>query len=199
MEGGRMSGGPARRKLILFMSMSLDGFAARRNGEIDWIGGSRPHDDGRQRSVSELLGQTGLLVLGRCAAQDMARAWPSSQSPTGKLMNALPKVVFSRTISEIEWSNARVSQRPVQEELAELKREAGKDIVIFGGVSFARSLAGDGLIDEYRLTVQPVALGDGLPLLHGLPQPLPLELISSTAWADGPVTHHYAGTAGSAR
>lgn len=194
-----MSGEPAQRKLILFMSMSLDGFAARRDGLIDWIGQSRPHDDKRQRAVSELLGQTGLLVLGRRAAVDMAQAWPGSQSPTGNLMNALPKVVFSSTLSEIEWSNARVSDRPVQEEVAELKRQAGKDIVVFGGASFARSLAGHGLIDEYRLTVQPVALGDGLPLLHGLPEPLALELVSSTAWADGPITHTYASTAGSTR
>lgn len=109
-----MSGEPAQRKLILYMSMSLDGFAARPDGAIDWLGQSRPHDDRRQRAVSELLGQTGLLVLGRRAAQDMAVAWPSSQSQTGKLMNALPKVVFSSTLNEVEWSNARVSDRPVQ-------------------------------------------------------------------------------------
>ena len=69
--------------------------------------------------------------------------------------------------------------------------EPGKDIVVFGGASFARSLAAHGLIDEYRINVQPVALGDGLPLLHGLPEPLPLELVSSTAWADGPITQTY--------
>lgn len=62
---------------------------------------------------------------------------------------------------------------------------------MFGGASFARSLTGHGLIDEYRLTVQPVALGDGLPLLHGLTEPQPLELVSSTAWADGPITQTY--------
>ena len=73
------------------------------------------------------------------------------------------------------------------------KRQPGKDIVVFGGAGFARSLARHGLIDEYRVTVQPVALGDGLPLLHGLPEPLPLKLVSATAYADGPVTHTYVG------
>ena len=99
--------------------------------------------------------------------------------------------MFSSTLGTVEWSNARVSDRPVEEEVPELKREPGKDIVVFGGASFARSLAAHGLIDEYRINVQPIALGDGLPLLHGLPEPLPLELVSSTAWADGPITQTY--------
>jgi len=106
-------------------------------------------------------------------------------------MNATPKVVFSHTLGVVEWSNARVSARPVEEEIPELKREPGKDIVVFGGASFARSLAAHGLIDEYRINVQPVALGDGLPLLHGLADAVPLRLVSSTAWADGPITQTY--------
>jgi len=181
----------AQRKLILYMSQSLDGFAARRDGTMDWLGRSLPYDAQRQRAVEELLGRTGLLVLGGRAAQGMAQAWPSSRSPTGEYMNALPKIVFSGSLTELDWSNARVCNRPVEEAIPELKREAGKDIVVFGGASFARSLAGSGLIDEYRLVVQPVALGDGLPLLHGLPEPLRLELVSSTVYADGPIAHTY--------
>jgi dihydrofolate reductase len=186
-----MSDEPAQRRLILYMSMSLDGFAARRDGVIDWLGDRQPHGAHRQRGVAELLGQTGTLVLGRRAAQDMARAWPSSQSATGRLMNALPKVVFSSTLTDLEWSNTRVTGRPVEEEIPELKDQPGEDIVVFGGASFARSLAAHGLIDEYRVNVQPVALGDGLPLLHGLGEPQRLELVSSTTWADGPITHTY--------
>ena len=186
-----MSGEPAQRKLILYMSMSLDGFAARRDGTMDWLGEKQPHGGHRQRAVAELLGQTGMLVLGRRGGEDMAQAWPSSQSPTGELMNALPKVVFSSTLTHVEWNNARVSDRPAEEEIPELKGQPGKDIVVFGGASFARSLAAHGLIDEYRINVQPVALGDGLPLLHGLDEPLRLELVSSTAWADGPITQTY--------
>jgi dihydrofolate reductase len=181
----------AQRRLILYMSMSLDGFAARRDGTMDWLGEKQPHGAHRQRAVAELLGQTGMLALGRRGGEEMAQAWPGSISPTGELMNALPKVVFSSTLTELDWSNTRVSGRPVEEEIAELKAEPGKDIVVFGGVSFARSLAGHGLIDEYRINVQPVALGDGLPLLQGLPEPKPLELVASTAWADGPITQTY--------
>jgi dihydrofolate reductase len=81
--------------------------------------------------------------------------------------------------------------RPAEEEVPELKGQPGKDIVVLGGAGFARSLAAQGLIDEYRINVQPVALGDGLPLLHGLDEPLRLELVSSTAWADGPITQPF--------
>ena len=186
-----MTGEPAQRKLILYMSMSLDGFAAGRDGRMEWLGGAQPHGHHRQRAVAELLGQTGLLVLGRRSAQDMAEAWPGSKSPTGEFMNALPKVVFSSTLTDVKWTNARVTDRPAEEEIPELKGQPGKDIVVFGGASFARSLAAHGLIDEYRINVQPVALGDGLPLLHGLREPLRLELVSSTAWADGPITQTY--------
>src|SRR5436190_12313010 len=72
-----MSGEPTQRKLILYMSMSLDGFAARRDGTMDWLGEAQPYGDHRQRAVAELLGQTGLLVLGRRSAQDMAVPRPS--------------------------------------------------------------------------------------------------------------------------
>jgi dihydrofolate reductase len=181
----------AQRRLILYMSTSLDGFATRRDGTMDWLGERQRHGAHRQRAAAELLGQIGLIVLGARGAEQMAQAWPGSTSPTGELMNALPKVVFSSTLTELDWSNTRVSDRPVQEEIPELKAQAGKDIVVFGGVSFARSLAAHRLIDEYRINLQPVALGDGVPLLHGLPQPQPLELVASTAWADGPVTQTY--------
>jgi dihydrofolate reductase len=179
------------RKLILYMSMSLDGFGAGPGGAMQWLGDSQQFGAHRQQAVAELLGQAGLLVLGRRGGQDMAQAWPSSESPTGELMNALPKVVFSRTITDVEWNNTTVSDRPTADEIPALKEQPGKDIVAFGGVSFARSLAADGLIDEFRINVQPVALGDGMPLLGGFQEPLRLTLVASTTWADGPVTHTY--------
>ena len=104
------------------------------------------------------------------------------------LMNRLPKVVFSKTLSELTWSNARLSRASLAEEIPKLKREASKDVVVFGGARIANSLMRERLIDEYRLTVHPVALGEGLPLMHGLPEPQRLELVSSTAYADGCVT-----------
>ena len=93
--------------------------------------------------------------------------------------------MFSQSLSTVEWNNARLTRRPLEEEIPELKGEAGRDMVVFGGARIAHSLIRHRLIDEYRLTVHPVALGEGLPLMHGLPEPQRLELISSTTYTDG--------------
>jgi dihydrofolate reductase len=118
----------------------------------------------------------------------MFRGWSGSDNPMAVLMNTLPKVVFSQTLSEVTWSNARLSRAPLEDEVPALKREPGKDLIVFGGARIAHSLMRHRLIDEYRLTVHPVALGEGLPLMHGLPEPQRLELISSNAYVDGCVT-----------
>jgi dihydrofolate reductase len=174
------------RRLILHMSTSLDGFVARSDGVIDWLG-EYDHGGQRHRMNLELLGQIGLIVLGRGAYEDMYRGWSGSDNPMARYMNTLPKVVFSQSLSTVEWNNARLTRRPLEEEIAELKGEGGRDMVVFGGARIAHSLMRQRLIDEYRLTVHPVALGEGLSLMHGLPEPQRLELISSTAYADGSV------------
>jgi dihydrofolate reductase len=115
----------------------------------------------------------------------MGPAWASSESPMAQLMNALPKVVFSESLTELDWNNARLNELPLGEEVEQLKRELGRDIVAFGGGHFAHSLLRERLVDEYRLTVHPVALGSGISLMHGLPEPQRFELVSSTAYTDG--------------
>jgi dihydrofolate reductase len=177
------------RRLILLMSVSLDGFVARSDGVIDWLAGAgEDHGDQRHRITLEALGQIGLIVLGRGAYEDMVKGWPGSDNPMARLMNTLPKVVFSQSLPAVDWSNARLTRRPLEEEIPELKREGGKDMVVFGGARVAHSLIRERLVDEYRLTVHPVALGEGLSLMHGLPEPQRFELVSSTAYADGCVT-----------
>jgi dihydrofolate reductase len=178
----------APRQLILQMSVSLDGFVAGRDGVIDWLSNQSTgvdHGDRRHHANLEMIGQLGLIVLGRGAYEEMAPAWSSSNSPMAQLLNALPKVVFARGGSEVVWSDTRLTEAPIEREIPRLKREPGKDIAVFGGGHFAHSLIRARLVDEYRLTVHPVALGDGLSLMHGLPEPQRFELISSTAYADG--------------
>jgi dihydrofolate reductase len=178
----------AQRRLILHMSVSLDGFVAGRDGVIDWLDHGRPgvdHGAHRHHANLEMLGQIGLIVLGRGAFEEMAPAWSTSDSSMARTLNALPKVVFAHGGSEVEWNAARLTDAPVEEEIPRLKREPGKDVVAFGGGQFAHSLIRARLVDEYRLTVHPFALGDGISLMHGLPEPQRFELISSTAYADG--------------
>ena len=177
------------RRVILHMSVSLDGFVARPDGVIDWLSsegaGGVDHGDRRHQANLELLGQIGTIVMGRGAYEEFCEGWSGSDNPMAVLMNTLPKVVFSQSLSEVTWNNARLSRAPLDEEVPALKREPGKDLVVFGGARIAHSLIRHRLIDEFRLTVQPVALGEGLPLMHGLPEPQRMELISSTAYTDG--------------
>ena len=181
--------GDAGRRLILHMSVSLDGFVARRDHRIDWLtpreSGLPDHGDQRHRLNLELLGQIGLIVLGRRGYEDMYKGWADSDNPMAQLMNSLPKLVFSQSLSALEWSNASLSRRRISDEIPERKAEGGKDMVVFGGARIAHSLIRERLVDECRLTVHPVALGDGLPLMHGLPEPQRFEMVSSTVYADG--------------
>jgi dihydrofolate reductase len=183
----------ASSRLILLMSASLDGFLARGPGEIDWL--SEPGEvadaagAARHAANLELLGQVREIVLGRGAYDEMAPAWSSSDSPMARRINALPKLVFSSTKPDFEWENARHSACAVEEEIPALKQAGEGDLVVFGGARIAHSLARHRLIDEYRLTVHPVALGEGLLLWHGLPEPQRFAPISTTAYPDGAVTH----------
>ena len=180
----------SERRLILHMSVSLDGFVARGDGVIDWLTppGSVDHGDRRHRANLEMLGQVGLIVLGRGAYEQMAGAWSSSDSPMAVLINELPKIVYSQSLSdEPSRNNARISRAALADEIPALKREPGKDIIVFGGGRIGHSLIRERLVDELRLTVHPVALGEGLSLMHGLPEPRRFELISSTTYTDGSV------------
>ena len=183
----------AKRQLILHMAVSLDGFSVNGRDAPDWRSLDGPagpdHDGARHRANVELVAQMGLIVIGRGAYDDMVQAWPGSESPMGRLMNELPKVVFSDSLDEVAWDNARLNEQPLEEEIPRLKAEPGRDIIAFGGARFAHSLIAHRLVDEYRLTVHPVALGRGAGLMHGLPEPQRLALVGSTVYTDGTVVN----------
>jgi dihydrofolate reductase len=131
--------GDSGRRLILHMSVSLDGFAAHRDHSLDWLtptGDLLPdHGDQRHRINLELLSQVGLIVLGRRGYEDMVGGWAPSNNPMAQRMNSLPKLVFSQSLETVEWNNATVTRRPLAEEIPERKAEGGKDIVVFGGAA----------------------------------------------------------------
>jgi dihydrofolate reductase len=176
-----------QRRLILHMSVSLDGFVASRDGVVDWLGTGEQHGATRHHANLEMIGQAGLIVIGRGAYQDMFQAWSSSDSPMARLINRLPKVVFSDTLDRVEWENARLNDAPLEQEIPRLKAEGGQDIVVFGGGHIGHSLIRHRLVDELRLTVHPVALGDGISLMHGLAEPQRFELVSATVYTDGSI------------
>jgi dihydrofolate reductase len=174
-------------KVILLMSMSLDGFAAHSDGSLDWLTPKSGPDHGgqRHRINLELFEQLDAILMGSGAYTEFYAGWGSSDNPMARYMNALPKVVFSQSLESVEWNNARLTRRPIGEEVPELKDAADKDLAVFGGTRIAHSLIAERLVDEYRLTVHPVMLGEGRSLMHGLPEPQRLEMVSSTVYADG--------------
>ena len=206
------------RKLILKMSMSLDGFVAGPNGEIDWL--FRLQDDDATAWTVAAIGSAGIHAMGRKSWQDMAAYWPTSTEPFAPPMNDIPKVVFTRaglgadaraTTRGLEdaraqgnatkaadpevvrgWTHPRVAAGDMADEVARLKQEPGADIVAHGGASFAQSLVQLDLVDEYKLLVHPVALGRGLPLFAQATRPLDFELVDVKPFPQGAVAHIYA-------
>jgi len=161
------------RKLILFNMITLDGFFAGPAGEIDW---HQVDDEFNQYAIDQLQ-EAGGLIFGRVTYQLMASYWPTPQAlqddpQVAEKMNSLPKFVASRTLQDVEWSNTRLLKGDATEELSRLKAAPGADLFIFGSANLAAGLMKKSLIDEYRLIVNPVVIGKGIPMFQNphLPQ-----------------------------
>jgi dihydrofolate reductase len=179
------------RKLVLQMGVSLDGLVSRtgRHGSGGW--GLPPEDPALKERKLAWLGDTGLHLMGRNTYEEMAEFWPTSDDAYAAPMNDIPKVVFSKSLERADWADSRIARGDLADEIAKLKREPGKDMTAWGGAAFAQSLTRLRLVDEYRLVLQPVALGDGLPLFKGLSEPLRLELVDATTYNTGAALHVY--------
>ncbi len=168
--------------------VTLDGLFAGPNGEIDWHHVDEEFND---FAIAQLNSAGGLL-FGRVTYQLMAGYWPTDSATTddpivaGK-MNALPKIVFSKTLQSAEWNNTRLVKGNIAEELSKLKRQPGKDWLLFGSANLASTLTNLGLIDEYRVMVNPVVLGSGKPLFQGLKEKLALKLTDTKTFRNGNV------------
>jgi dihydrofolate reductase len=170
------------RKLILQMGISLDGFVAVPSGDgltpvMEGGSGLAPEDPELTRTKVAWLWEAGAHLMGRVTYEEMASYWPSSTHDYAAPMNEIPKVVFSSSIERADWPESRIARGDLAEEVAGLKREAGKDMIAWGGARFAQSLARLGLIDEYRLVTHPVAVANGEPLFKDLSAPSRLRLV----------------------
>jgi dihydrofolate reductase len=179
------------RKLVLSMGVSLDGLVARpgRFGAGGW--GLPPDDPALKQRKLGWMHDVGLHLMGRHTYEEMAEFWPVSNDAYAAPMNEIPKVVFSRTLERADWAHSRIARGDLADEIAQLKREPGKDMLAWGGAAFAQSLSRLGLVDEYRLILQPVALGQGLPLFKELTAPLRLELVDAQTYTTGAALHVY--------
>lgn len=181
------------RKLILQMQITVDGFVAGPNGELDWM--TWEHSDGLTRFINELTDSVDTILMGRKMTDGFVNYWASvkPESPEydfAKKMIDKPKVVFSRTIKESNWINTTVENDLVGI-VNRLKEAAGSDIIAYGGAGFVSSLVKEDLVDDYYLFVNPAAIGKGLQIFGATDSNKQLKLVESTAYECGVVVNHY--------
>jgi len=181
------------RKLIAAINMTLDGFCDHT---------ALIADDEIHQHYNELLSSAGTLLYGRITYQLMESYWPTVvKNPTGTkttdefsvIIDNIPKIVFSRTMKNVEWKTAKLAKKDIKEEVLELKQQAGKDILV-GSPSLIVALMNLNLIDEFQLSVQPIILGNGLPLLKNINDRINLKLLKTKTFSSGSITLYYEPT-----
>ena len=181
------------RKLIYSFTVSLDGFIADPNGEIDW---SAP-DEELHRFHNDRVREVGLHLLGRRLYETMVYWETADQNPSAadyeldfaRIWQQLPKIVFSRTLQSVE-GNTTLLREVDPDEIARLKQEPGKDIAV-GGAGLASTFMKLGLIDEFQLFVSPVVLGGGTPYFPALDERINLELVETRTFGSRVVYLRY--------
>jgi dihydrofolate reductase len=185
-------------KVILFNMVTVDGYIAGPGGDITWHRVDEEFNDFAAKQLDAAAG----LIFGRITYEMMASYWPTPAALTddpiiaGK-MNAVPKLVFSRTLEGAGWENTRLVQTDAATELARVKAQPGKDWLIFGSADLAATFTQHGLIDEYRLIINPVVLGRGQPLFKDVQNPLKLQFLKTRTFGNGNVLLCYGPSAGS--
>jgi dihydrofolate reductase len=181
-------------KLIYSMSVSLDGFVNGPDGSIEWV----RVDEELHSAFNEEARSVGAFLYGRRMYELMTDYWPTAESDPSatpveiefaRIWEEKPKVVFSRTLERVDW-NSRLVHEGAADEVARLKAQPGFDMDI-GGPTAASTLIPLGLVDEYRLYVNPVVLGAGTPFFPSLEDPIRLRLLETRTFGSGVVYLRY--------
>jgi len=189
------------RKLKLQVQISIDSYIAGPNGEMDWMVWN--WDDRLKNYVFELTEPVDTIILGRKMTDGFISYWsdvmtkpddPSSIDRShafAKKMIETPKVVFTKTLKKSQWANTDIATGELTDEITNLKSQDGKDIIVYGGVSFDSSLIRAGLIDEFHLFINPVAIGKGMTIFKDLNEIQKFNLVKSVAFDWGIIGLHY--------
>jgi dihydrofolate reductase len=169
------------RKVKLSMQMTINGYVGGPNGENDWM--TWNPDDEFLEFLNSHFDSSDTMLLGRKLADGFIEHWENTavknpDHPFAKKIVDTPKVVFTKTLDESIWNNTTLAKGNLAEEIADLKKQDGKDIIVIGGAGFVSSLIKEGLIDEYHLIVNPTAIGSGMTifnLLDGVRKFSPIE------------------------
>jgi dihydrofolate reductase len=180
------------RKLFSFMVMTLDGFTEGPNGEFDW---PNVDDEFNEFAISQ-INDIDTLVFGRRTYEGMASYWPTPAAVEGDplvagLMNSIPKVVFSKSLTEATWQNSTLVRDDAGEAIPKLKDQPGKALALFGSPTLTVSLLEQGLVEELRVMVNPILLGGGTSLFTGLHDRVRLRLARTTVFSSGNVLLTY--------
>lgn len=178
------------RKLIAAINMTLDGFCDHTAGIAN---------DELHQHYSELLSNADTILYGRITYQLMESYWPTVvKNPTGNQaidefaiqIENISKIVFSRTLENVDWKNVKLARADIKEEVLGLKQQEGKSILA-GSPSLIVALTQLGLIDEYQLCIHPIILGNGLRLFRDIKDRIDLKLIQTKLFGSGVVTLYY--------
>ena len=174
------------RKVFLSMQMSIDGYVAKLDGDVNWAGDNLSEE--LMEWVRETMTEMDTMLLGRVSFLEQASFWPTDAAAGSNmtpLLNRAEKVVFSATLTDVSvWPNSRIVAGDMATEVRRLKAQKGASIFVSGGAMLAQTMSSQGLIDEYRIYVHPVVLGAGMPLFK---EPIDLKFVSCHPFSNGVV------------
>ncbi len=180
------------RKLLVFNLVTLDGYFEGLKRDISWHNVDAEFNE----YAVEMLNSVDTLLFGRVTYDLMAGYWPTPDAIkndpiVAEKMNSLSKIVFSKTLKKAEWNNTRLVKENIEEEVKKMKDQPGKDMALLGSGDILGQLAHRGLVDEYRIMVNPVILGAGNPLFKGVKDRIKLKLIKTRTFGNGNVLLYY--------
>lgn len=185
------------RKVVLLINTTLDGFAAGPNGDLDWT----IVDEDMWEYTMSLFDTVDTTLFGRVTYQGFESYWPTVPNSPNKTrqteafshwIDKVQKVVFSKTLEQVTWNNTKLVKDNITEEVSRLKAQAGKDMMVMGSPGLVHTLMEHSLIDEFRVNVNPILLGSGIPFLKDIKDRTKLDLITAKTFQSGVIGLHYA-------
>jgi dihydrofolate reductase len=184
------------RKVKLQVQMTVDGYIAGLNGEMDCMVWN--WDDALKQYVNDITEPVDCIILGRKLAEGFIPYWATvaanpddPECTAGKKFTDTPKVVFTKTLEKSAWGNTVLAKGNLVDEITTLKKQDGKDIIAYGGATFVSSLIKHGLIDEFHFFMNPTAIGNGMTIFKELDRNQNLTLVKSPSFDCGIVVLHY--------
>jgi dihydrofolate reductase len=195
------------RRIVMFNRVTADGYFAGPEGNLDWV----VPDDEIDKAGAGAISRFDTVLFGRRTYQQFESFWPHAlddsataadphsarrRSPElramATMLNEATKLVFSRTLKSVTWKNSRLIHELEPDEIEAMKKQPGKDMIVFGSGSIVSTLTQHGLIDEYQFVVTPVLLGGGRSLIIGVPKASRLDLQEAKPYRSGNVMLRYA-------